>query len=93
MEIIPRRLERVLPTGDGASAAFSWTVSAETVLQEIPDARVWRPEFEAGDALLFDHLCLHRTGAYPEMTRLRYAIESWWFASSVYPEGSTPLVI
>jgi hypothetical protein len=38
-----------------------------------------RPEFGAGDALLFDHLFLHRTGVGPGMTQQRWAIESWFF--------------
>ena len=45
-----------------------------------------------GDALLFDHLFLHRTGVAPGMTRERYAIESWFFAPSSYPEGQIPIV-
>lgn len=36
---------------------------------------------------------LHRTAAAPGMTDVRYAIESWFFASSVYPDTSTPLVV
>jgi len=27
------------------------------------------------------------------MPNARYAIESWFFASSVYPSGSTPIVV
>jgi hypothetical protein len=37
---------------------------------------------------------LHRTAAAPGMTAVRYAIESWFFASSVYPADKwTPLVV
>jgi ectoine hydroxylase-related dioxygenase (phytanoyl-CoA dioxygenase family) len=53
---------------------------------------VLRPEFAPGDALLFDHLLLHRTAAGEEMTRERYAIETWFFAPSLYPGGQIPLV-
>jgi hypothetical protein len=93
MDLIPVRLERVLTTGE-AGAGFDWTVSHETIARELPGVTPWRPVFEAGDALLFDHMLIHRTAAAPGMTRLRYAIESWFFASSVYPaSGSTPLVV
>jgi len=92
LEVIPIRLARVLPTGE-TGTYFDWTVSPETIARELPGAPVWRPEFEAGDALLFDHLLLHRTAADPEMPGVRYAIESWFFASSVYPKTSTPLVV
>ena len=43
-----------------------------------------RPVFEAGDALLFDHLFLHRTAVDPGMTRDRYAVEAWFLAPSTY---------
>jgi hypothetical protein len=92
LDVVPIRLERLLPTGE-AGTYFQWTVSSETLARELPGATVWRPEFEEGDALLFDHQLLHRTAAEPEMPGVRYAIESWFFAPSVYPKGSTPLVV
>jgi hypothetical protein len=92
LELIPLRLERVLPTGDPGTF-FAWTVSPQTIERELPGVSVWRPEFEAGDVLLFDHLLLHRTAADPSMSAVRYAIESWFFAPSVYPPGATPLVV
>ena len=93
MEVIPTRLERVLPVGEHGSH-YGWTVSPETVARELPGVPIWRPEFEEGDVLLFDHLTLHRTAADEGMSKMRYAIESWFFASSVYPQGlSTPLVV
>ena len=92
LELIPLRLARVLPTGEPGTY-FEWTASPETIARELPDAPRWRPAFEAGDVLFFDHLLLHRTAAEPEMPGVRYAIESWWFAPSVYPRTSTPLVV
>jgi len=53
---------------------------------------VARPVFGPGDALLFDHLLLHRTAVSPGMTRDRYAIESWFFAPSAFPVGQLPLL-
>jgi len=92
MDLIPVRLERVLATGE-TGAGFDWTVSADTIARELPGVSVWRPEFDPGDVLLFDEMILHRTAAAPGMTGLRYAIESWFFAPSVYPDTSTPLVV
>ena len=57
------------------------------------DGGVARPIFEPGDALLFDHLCLHRTAVGPGMTEDRYATETWSFAPSVYPDDTVPLVL
>jgi hypothetical protein len=92
LDLIPKRLDRVLATGAGAGTAtfFDWVVSANTIARELPGVQVWRPEFEAGDVLLFDHFMLHRTASSPSMRERRYAIESWFFASSVYPTASTP---
>lgn len=92
MDLIPLRLPGLLTAG-GENAGFHWAVSPETIASELPGVQPWRPEFEAGDVLLFDHFMVHRTAAAPGMTALRYAIESWFFASSVYPDTSTPLVV
>jgi hypothetical protein len=93
MGIVPLRLNRILPTGE-PGAGFDWAVSLETIAREMPAPGVWVPEFEPGDVLFFDHMLLHRTWADSGMTESRYAIESWFFASSVYPAStSTPLVV
>ncbi len=93
MDLIPVRLERLITAG-GPGAGFDWTVSAEAIARELPGVEVWRPTFEPGDVLFFDHLMLHRTAAAPGMTELRYAVESWFFAPSVYPSsGSTPILV
>jgi len=93
LDVIPRRLDALLPTG-GEGSIFDWSVSAQTIARELPGVPIWRPEFRAGDVLLFDHLCLHRTAVDPGMTKLRYAIESWFFATSVYPVGTqTPILV
>jgi hypothetical protein len=91
LEIVPRRLDTVLPTGtDGAM--FDWSVSPNLVDEVARNAPVIAPHFRAGDALLFDHLLLHRTAVGPRMTRERYAMENWLFAPSSYPDGQIPLV-
>ena len=60
LDLVPRRFDAVLPTGtDGAF--FDWSVGPDLVAREAQDAPVIRPEFGAGDALLFDELFLHRT--------------------------------
>ena len=91
LEIVPRRLDTVLPTGtDGA--IFDWSVSPEIVAEISRDTPVLTPRFQAGDALLFDQMLVHRTAVGPGMTRERYAMETWMFAPSSYPEGQIPLV-
>jgi Phytanoyl-CoA dioxygenase (PhyH) len=91
LDIVPQRLDEILPTGT-EGAYFNWSVSPQVVEDAAggPDAII-SPEFGPGDALLFDHMFLHRTGITPGMTQERWAIEAWFFAPSSYPDGQIPL--
>jgi hypothetical protein len=91
LDIVPKRFESVLDPG--SDAEFDWSLSQEAVVRAADEAgaTIVRPEFEAGDALIFDHLLVHRTAGAPEMTRERYAIESWWFTPTAYPPDQLPL--
>ena len=91
MDLVPKRFETVQETGTGG-AIFDWAVGPDTVATLAADAPVVRPRFAAGDVVLFDDLCLHRTAIDPAMTRPRHAVESWFFARTGYPTGQTPLV-
>jgi hypothetical protein len=91
LDIVPRRMDGILPTGtDGAM--FDWSVGEQLVDKVAEDTPVLRPIFEPGDALFFDERFLHRTAANESMTHERYAIESWFFAPSHYPADQMPLV-
>jgi hypothetical protein len=91
LDIVPRRLDHIVETGtEGAS--FPWSVGPAVVERAAGDASVVRPIFEPGDVLLFDELFLHATAIEPEMTRERYAIETWFFAASTYPGKQIPFV-
>ncbi len=91
LEIVPTRLDTVLATGtDGAM--FDWSVSPGIVDELARETPVLTHNFRAGDALLFDQMLLHRTAVGPGMTRERYAMETWLFAPSSYPDGQIPLV-
>ncbi len=73
LEIVARRLDRIVETGtDGAF--FDWSVGAGAVERCSGGATV-RPIFAPGDAIVFDHMNLHRTVIVPGMIRDRYAIE------------------
>jgi hypothetical protein len=91
LDLLPRRLDHIVETGTGG-AIFDWAVGPVVVEKLAAHAPVVRPEFRAGDALLFDDMFLHRTAIEPTMTRPRYAIESWFFAPTSYPSGQVPLV-
>jgi hypothetical protein len=81
LDVVPRRIDSVVTHDD---ALTDWTVT-DGVAQGC--ARSVSPVFRPGDALLFDHLMLHRTGLRPGMTEDRYAIETWFGALSAYPPG------
>jgi hypothetical protein len=88
LDVVGRRFDHVLPTGT-EGAYFAWSVGAP-VAQRAAAGSIRRPVFEAGDAMLFDHFCLHRTAVDPGMTYDRYAIESWFLAPSTYGAMSSP---
>jgi len=90
LEFLPRRLATVLPTGSHG-AHFDWSVGPGMVEQASAGVATASPLFAPGDALLFDHFFLHRTGAPPRISKPRYAIESWFFAPSAYPAQQVPL--
>lgn len=91
LEVVPWRLDDIVQTGTHGSF-FNWAVGRELVPLLAEGRPLSAPVFKAGDAMLFDHLCLHRTGVRPDMTRGRYAIETWMFAPSTYGPG-VPLMI
>ncbi len=93
LDYLPRRVDHVLETGT-EGAYFNWSVGHDLVcrLADEMAAPIVRPAFHAGDALLFDDVFLHRTGIGEHLSRPRYAIESWFFAPSRYPDDQIPLV-
>jgi hypothetical protein len=90
LDIVPRRLDHIVPTGT-EGAIFEWSVSPQVAEEAAGDEGVLRPIFEPGDVLLFDDLFLHSTAAEPGMKKSRWAIESWFFGSSASPEDYAPL--
>lgn len=91
MDMVPRRFEHIVETGTNGSY-FDWAAGQAIVEEAAGDAGIVRPEFEAGDLLIFDDLFLHKTAVEPTMTKERHAIESWFFSPTAYPEGHVPLV-
>lgn len=92
LDIVPRRIDEVVETGSHG-AAFDWSVAPDVVERAAGEAGITRPRFGVGDALLFDHLFLHSTAVSEAMTQPRYAIESWFFTPSRFPDGQIPVVL
>lgn len=86
VEIGTTRQTRIIPPGDGSN--YSWSVGPEEAAAASPNSvtAICAP----GDAVLFDHLCLHRTSGNPEYSEERRALETWLFAPSTYPREFDP---
>ena len=91
LDLVPRRLDSIIETGTGG-AYFDWAVGADVVTEIVGERGTLRPQFDAGDLLLFDEMYLHSTAVEPTMTRPRHAIEMWCFTASAYPAGHVALV-
>ena len=85
---MPHRFEERLKPG-----LDEVVVPAETVLDAIASLDVEIVTLiPTGDVLIFDHMFLHRTAVAPAMHRDRYALETWFFAPSRYPESQIPFL-
>jgi len=91
IDIVPRRLTGIIPTGTNG-AFFEWSVSRKTIDERFEQSPPVRPHFEEGDAVFFDHLNLHATSYDPAFTEPRYAIETWFFASSCHAANQLPVL-
>ena len=92
MDMVPRRLDYIVPTGT-EGAMFSWSVSKTQIAEACGGGEPTHLHFKAGDAIVFDEMNLHRTSTLPGMTKPRYAIEAWFFAPSCYPLDQIPILI
>lgn len=91
LDLVPKRLAGIVEPG-GDNAFFRWSLSDEDVEATSAGVGIVRPEFQAGDALLFDHRLVHRTASSPAMKEPRHAIEAWFFGPSAFPASQLPLV-
>jgi hypothetical protein len=91
LAMVPRRVERIVPTGT-AGAAYDWSVSPTLAEEAAGEVGTLTPIFEPGDVALFDDFFLHATWVRPEMPNPRYAVESWFFSPSSFPSDYVPLV-
>jgi hypothetical protein len=84
LELVPRRFDSILDSFDMDDELVA------AILEETPPVL---PEFEPGDAVFFDEFFLHRTGVRPSMTKVRYGLESWFFAPSHYPDNAHSILL
>ena len=89
MELIPQRIEEIYkidPSIDNIS------ISLDTIADLKREHPTVSPEFNPGDALLFDEHLLHRTQCDPGLTAVRYALECWFFAPSHATSNYVPFL-
>lgn len=93
LDIVPRRLDEFVTSG-GEGTFLSYQVSDKDAAEAAgPDHPIIRPVFEPGDVLLFDDKCLHQTASDPSMPNPRFAIESWFFGVSAFPNDYAPIAV
>lgn len=92
LDILPRRLDELVTVATD-EAMLSYQVSQARAEEAAGATEIIRPIFEPGDALFFDEVFLHQTGSDPAMSKSRYAIESWFFGGSAFPDKYGPIVI
>lgn len=90
MDIVPVRLDDFVAAGVN-EGDLHYQVTDETAEEAAGETGVVRPIFNPGDVLLFDEMFLHQTGSDPSMPNPRYAIESWFFGPSAFPEEYAPI--
>jgi Phytanoyl-CoA dioxygenase (PhyH) len=88
LDVLPLRLHKIAPA---EGAQFDWSVSDSLVSSRYADSQPLQPVFNAGDAFFFDHYYLHRTQYRTDFTKLRYAIETWFFGATRFPKNQIPL--
>jgi hypothetical protein len=90
LDIVPRRLEKIVIEH---GAMLDVELTRARARQAAGDVEILRPIFEPGDALFFDEMFLHQTGSDPSMPNPRFAIESWFFGGSGFPQDYAPLAV
>ena len=89
LEVVPRRIEEILPLGSDLTRHSIPFEVVDEVMAETPSIV---PEFGPGDGLMFDQKFLHRTHLPKGMTEIRYALECWFFSPSFQAPEYFPLL-
>ncbi len=91
LDIVAERFPNVPETGT-QGAEFDWPLVRPVSLQ--CSLQKTQPSVSsAGNAMMFDQLCVRRTSIRSGMTKERYAIETWMFAPSAYAMDQFQLFI
>jgi hypothetical protein len=91
LDLVPVRLDSIVEAGTGDEGFLRIVVPQEQAEELAGPHGIVSPIFEPGDAMFFDHLYLHKTGSDPSQPNMRFALESWFFGPSAFPEEYTPV--
>lgn len=89
IEVVAHRFDALIPPG----GRYDWDLSRQRIEHALPGARTAFPQFEPGDGLIFDQLCVHRSFHLEGMTERRLAIECWFFAPASVPSFYAGLLL
>ncbi|MCB0988093.1 MAG: hypothetical protein H6519_01530 [Microthrixaceae bacterium] len=92
LDVVPKRVDEILETGTKGSI-FPNSIGQGLVDEVAVDAQPETPSFAPGDAIFFDDFFVHRSSSEREFTADRYALESWFFAPSCFPERYVPILV
>ena len=90
LDVVPQRIERILETGT-EGATHDWSLSPDIAESAGDRGAPVRLRFQPGDALLFDEFFVHRPGSDAAMSETRYALETWVFSPTGFPDAYVPL--
>ena len=90
LDLVPRRVDEIVVEHE---AMLDVELTRTKAREAAGDLEILRPIFEPGDALFFDEMFLHQTGSDPSMPNPRFAVESWFFGGSAFPEDYAPLAL
>lgn len=83
--MVAERVDSTLPITDTPVTNHARFEIDAAVVERHFGGRLWHPEFEAGDAMLFDSECVHRTHVTAAMTGVRYSVELRFVDTAVAP--------
>ena len=85
LEVVAQRLDSALPITDKPATNHVRMEIDAALVERHYGENLWHPEFDAGDAMLFDSKCVHRTHVTEAMSAVRYSVELRFVATSLAP--------
>ena len=85
LEVVAQRLDAALPITDKPATNHARMEIDAALVERHYGENLWHPKFDAGDAMLFDSKCVHRSHVTKAMSAVRYSVELRFVATSLAP--------